>query len=220
MIINIWKGGFLMSKYYPENNLHNKEMTLTGQGQITTVPNVAVIHLGVETRGENLTSIQAENAKVTQSIIQALQRMGVTDIKTIQYTIDKIYDYEDGRQFDRGYNVRNTLEIRTTNLDRVGNIIDAAVNAGANVVELISFDVSNREYYYQQALNMAVRNAMQKAKSISMNLGISQDPVPIRIVENSAQPIQPVFRRELAATTPIMPGNIIIEALVTVDFAY
>lgn len=209
-----------MSKYYSDNNVHNKEMTLTGQGQITAVPNIAVIHLGVNTRGENLTSVQAENAQITQSVIQALQRMGVTEIKTIQYSIDKIYDYEDGRQIDRGYNVRNILEIKTTNLDRVGSIIDAAVNAGANVVELISFDVSNREYYYQQALNMAVRNAMQKAKSIAMNLGISQDPVPVRIVENSSLPIQPVLRRELAATTPIMPGNIVIEAFVTVDFTY
>lgn len=209
-----------MSKYYSDNNVHNKEMTLTGQGQVTAVPNIAVIHLGVNTRGEILTNVQAENAQITQSVIQALQRMGVTEIKTIQYSIDKIYDYEDGRQIDRGYNVRNILELRTSDLDRVGSIIDAAVNAGANVVELISFDVSNREYYYQQALNMAIRNAMQKAKSITINLGIAQDPVPVRIVENSSLQIQPVLRRELAATTPIMPGNIVIEAFVTVDFTY
>ena len=209
-----------MSKYYSENNLHNKTMTLTGQGQITAVPNIAVIHLGVETSGENLVNIQAENAQITQSIIQSLQRMGVSDIKTFQYSINKLYDYEDGRQIDRGYSVRNILEIRTTNLDRVGNIIDTAVNMGANVVELISFDVSNKEYYYQQALNMAVMNAMQKSKSIAMNLGISADPVPMKIIENFSPPIQPYFRQELAATTPIMPGNIKIEANVTVDFAF
>lgn len=209
-----------MTKYYSDNNLHNRIMTLTGQGQITAVPNIAVIHLGVETRGENLVNIQAENAQITQSIIQALQRMGVTDIKTYQYSINKIYDYENGRQIDRGYSVRNILEIRTTNLDRVGNIIDTAVNMGANVVELISFDISNREYYYQQALNMAVMNAIQKADSIAMNLSFSAEPVPIKITENSTPPIQPYFRQELAATTPIMPGNIIIEANVTVDFAF
>lgn len=209
-----------MSKYYSDNNLHNRTMTLTGQGQITAVPNVAVIHLGVETRGENLVSIQSENAQITQSIIQALQRMGVNDIKTFQYSINKIYDYEDGKQIDRGYSVRNILEIRTTNLDRVGNIIDTAVNMGANVVELISFDVSNREYYYQQALNMAVMNAMQKAKSISLNLGISADPIPMKITENSTPPIQPFYRQELAATTPIMPGTMNIEANVTVEFAF
>lgn len=209
-----------MTKFYSDNNLHNRTMTLTGQGQITTVPNIAVIRLGVQTTGENLVDIQSENAQIAQVIIQALQRMGISDIKTFQYSIDKLYDYENGRQIDRGYSVRNILEIRTTNLDMAGNIIDTAVNLGANVVDLISFDVANREYYYQQALNMAIMNAMQKAKSISINLGIPADPAPIRIVENSVTPIQPYFRQELAATTPIMPGNIKIEASVTVDFSF
>lgn len=209
-----------MSKYYSENNLHNRAMTLTGQGQVTAVPNIALIHLGVQTTGENLTSIQNENARITQSIIQALQRIGVSDIKTFQYSIDKLYDYENGRQIDRGYSVRNVLEIRTSKTDMVGNIIDAAVNSGANVVDLISFDVSNREYYYQQALNMAVMNAIQKSKSIAMNLGIQSDPVPVKIVENSISPIQPYFRQELAATTPIMPGTLKIEASVTVEFEF
>ncbi len=209
-----------MTKFYSDNNLHNRTMTLTGQGQITTVPNIAVIRLGVQTTGENLVDIQSENAQIAQVIIQALQRMGISDIKTFQYSIDKLYDYENGRQIDRGYSVRNILEIRTTNLDMAGNIIDTAVNLGANVVDLISFDVANREYYYQQALNMAIMNAMQKAKSISINLGIPADPAPIRIVENSVTPVQPYFRQELAATTPIMPGNIKIEASVTVDFSF
>lgn len=209
-----------MSKYYQDNNLHNRTMTLTGQGQVTAVPNIAIIHLGVITTGENLRVIQEDNARITQSIIQSLQRMGVSDIKTFQYSIDRVYDYENGRQIDKGYSVRNILEIRTSNLDRVGSIIDTAVDAGANAVELISFDVSNREYYYQQALNIAIMNAMQKAKSIAMNIGISADPVPIKIVENIILPIQPFYRQELAATTPIMPGTLKIEAPVTVDFSF
>lgn len=209
-----------MAKYYNDNNVHNRTMILTGQGQITAVPNIAIIHLGVETRGENLVNIQAENAQITQSIIQTLQRMVVNDIKTFQYSINKVFDYENGRQIDKGYSVRNILEIKTPNLDRVGNIIDMAVNTGANVVDLISFDVSNKEYYYEQALNIAVMNAMQKAESIAVNLGIPSEPVPMKITENSTPPIQPFFRQELAATTPIMPGNITIEANVIVEFKF
>ncbi len=210
-----------MSKYY-NDNLHNRTMTMTGQGQISAIPNLAVLRLGVQTTGENLVNIQSDNAQKTQSIIDILQRMGVSDIKTYQYTIDKIYDYEDGRRIDKGYSVKNILEIRTSNMDRVGSIIDASVNAGANIIDLISFEVSNKEYYYQQALNMAVMNAIQKAKSISQNLGISANPVPMRIVESGTLPIQqPYYRQEqLASSTPVMPGNIKIEAFVTVDFTF
>lgn len=201
------------------DNIHRKTMTLSGQGQVTAVPDTAVIRLGVQTSGDNLAQIQAENARMVQSIIQALQRMGVNNIKTFQYSIDKVYDYDNGRQIDRGFSVRNILEIRTNNLDMAGSIIDTAVNSGANVVELISFDVTNREYYYQQALNAAIRDAIQKSKSIAMSLNAASDPVPVNIVENSLMPIQP-FRYEFAATTPIIPGSMLVEANVTVDFEY
>ena len=208
-----------MTKYMPDNSLHNKTMILTGHGKISAAPDTAIIRLGVQTTGENLAQIQADNARRSQSIIQALQRMGVSDIKTSQYSIDKVYDYVEGRQIDRGFSVRNILEIRTNNLDAVGAIIDAAVNAGANVVDLIAFDISNREYYYQQALNMAIMNAIQKANSITRNLGLSSSAVPIKIVENTAMSF-PVQREFAAATTPIVPGTLNVEANVTVDFIY
>ncbi|WP_312701472.1 SIMPL domain-containing protein [Sedimentibacter sp.] len=201
------------------DNIHRKTMTLSGQGQVTAVPDTAVIRLGVQTSGENLAQIQAENARMVQSIIQALQRMGVNNIKTFQYSIDKVYDYDNGRQIDRGFSVRNIIEIRTNNLDMTGSIIDTAVNSGANVVDLISFDVANREYYYQQALNGAIRDAIQKSKSIAMNLNMSSEPIPVSITENSSMPIQP-FRFEFAAATPIIPGSMLVEANVTVDFEY
>ena len=208
-----------MTKYMPDNSLHNKTMILTGHGKISVAPDTAIIRLGVQTTGENLAQIQADNARRSQSIIQALQRMGVSDIKTSQYSIDKVYDYVEGRQIDRGFSVRNILDIRTNNLDAVGAIIDAAVNAGANVVDLIAFDISNREYYYQQALNMAIMNAIQKANSITRNLGLSSSAVPIKIVENTAMSF-PVQREFAAATTPIVPGTLNVEANVTVDFIY
>lgn len=209
-----------MEKYMSDNNLHNKTMILAGHGEMSVAPDTVVIRLGVETTGENLSQIQEDNARISQQIIQAVQRMEISDIKTFQYSIDKIFDFIEGRQIDRGYSVRNILEIRTNNLEAAGRIIDASVNAGANIVDLISFDISNREYYYQQALNMAIMNAIQKAKSITMNLGLSSNAVPVKIVENTAMPFQPVQREFAAATTPIMPGTIKIEANVTVEFVY
>ncbi len=104
-------------------------MTLTGQGHVFAVPDTAVIRLGVQTTGDNLALIQSENARKIQGVIQVLKQLGVTDIKTFQYTIDKNYEYENGKQIDKGYTVRNILEIRTNNLQSVGNIIDSAVNA-------------------------------------------------------------------------------------------
>ena len=207
----------MMTKY-KSDNVHNRTMTLTGHSEMEIAPDIVIIRLGVQTTGEDLSQIQADNARISQSIIQTLQRMGITDIKTSQYSIDRVYDFEDGRQIDRGFSVRNILQIRTANLEAAGSIIDAAVNAGANVVDLITFDISNREYYYQQVLNMAILNAIQKANSITRNLGYSTPALVVNIVENAAIPFLPV-QREFAAT-PIIPGTIRIEANVTVDFVF
>jgi uncharacterized protein YggE len=201
---------------------YNK-MTLTGKGQVTAIPDLAILRLGVQTTGYNLTEAQSENARISQNVLDALHQLGVTDIKTYQYLIEMLYDYENGVRIDKGYSVRNILEIRTNNMNMVGSIIDSSVDNGANIVEFVNFEVSAPELYYQEALNLAVNDAYQKAKSIAANLRIMINPIPTLITENSSPPIpfSRVFSsRESGFATPIEPGNKLIEALVTVEFMY
>ncbi|MDF2593731.1 MAG: hypothetical protein K0R69_72 [Clostridia bacterium] len=202
------------------NHPSNQTMTLSGQGHVTATPDLAVIRLGVETTGYNLPEIQSENAQISQRVIESLNQAGVTDIKTFQYSINKLYEYEEGKQIDKGYSVQNILEIKTNDIDQAGNIIDTAVNRGANIVISISFELSEPELYYERALNFAVDNAIQKAKAISANLHIRLNPIPIRIIENSA-PSFPMKQLQFeVAATPILPGDLKIEAFVTADFFY
>lgn len=197
-----------------------RTMTLTGQGRVTLVPDVAVIRLGVQLNGGDLTSVQAQNAMLSQAVIDALHRMGITDIRTYQYTIDKFYENINGTSVDRGFTVRNIMEIRTRDINQAGAVIDAAVNAGANAVDLISFEVSDPESHYLRALDLAVMSAVEKAKSLSLELGTPVELIPVSITETSSvpRPIQP-FQRELAAT-PIVPGAVTVEADITAEFAY
>ncbi|MBN7772293.1 SIMPL domain-containing protein [Clostridium aminobutyricum] len=209
-----------MAHSFSDNRHPFDTMTLTGQGTVMATPDMAVIRLGVQTTGYDLPQIQADNAQISQRIIQSLSQAGYTDIRTIQYSIDRIYEYQDGNPIDKGYSVRNMIEIRTNYIDQAGNIIDTAVNMGANVVDSISFELSDPQLYYQHALNLAVDNAIQKAKSIAANLRIKLSPVPVRIIEGGAPavPLQQ-FQRE-AAATPILPGEMRIEASITADFLY
>ncbi|MDF2904750.1 MAG: hypothetical protein K0R34_71 [Herbinix sp.] len=197
-------------------------MILGGRGEVSAVPDIAVLRLGVQTVGENLQLIQAENAKTSQAVLQALYQLGITEIQTFQYDISKLYEYVDGRQLDKGYSVRNIFEIRTDNMGLVGTIIDTAVRYGANVVEFINFEVSDTNRYYLQALNLAIANAYEKAASIADNLRLPMHPFPRRITENSTPPIpfRAINLREGAFATPIEAGTNQIEASVTVEFTY
>lgn len=212
-----------MQKMIDENIGEYNTMTLSGTGEVSAVPDTAVIRLGVQTTGDNLAVIQQDNANISQAILQGLEQLGITEIKTFQYTIDKQYDYENNVRIDKGYSVRNIFEIRTQQLDLVGEIIDTAVNNGANVVDLVTFEVSEPELYYNQALNLAIMNSIRKAIAIAENLGIDINPIPINIVENSFMPTpisQNFAMREGAAVTPIEPGTKQIVASVTSKFAY
>jgi hypothetical protein len=197
-------------------------MTLIGKGLVTAEPDTAILRLGVETIGSDLTTAQEENAGLSEAILQSLRQLGIEDIQTFQYTINRLIEYENSNRVDKGYSVRNILEIRTDETDQIGLIIDTAVRNGANVVDLVSFEVSDTYTYYLQALNLAVVNAWDKAKSIAETLGLTYIPVPRRIIENETMPVpfQAIALREGLRTTPIEAGTQRIEAAVTVTFAY
>lgn len=211
-----------MNDIHSGSHTQHNRMILSGTGQVSAVPNEVIIRLGVQTNGTPLQTIQAENAQITQAVLQALRQLGVTDIKTYQYDINKVLEYEDGRQIDRGYSVQNILEIRSDRPDLAGTIIDTAVNYGANRVDLIRFEVSDADSYYLEALNLAVANAYDKADTLAESLGARLQPYPLKIQENSTSPIpyQRISMGEGAFATPIVAGTNQIEASVTVEFGY
>lgn len=210
----------LMLESILNSRANARTMTLTGQGRVTLAPDIAVIRLGVELTGEDLAAIQSENAALSQAVLDSLRQLGIEDIRTYHYSIDRTYEYEDGTPVDLGYTVRNIFEIRISDPSRAGTVIDAAVAAGANVTDLISFELSDREYHYHQALNLAVADAIKKAASISGELQVDVDPVPNAITENSSIPgPAQLFGREFGAT-PAVPGYVTIEAAVTAEFIY
>lgn len=199
-----------------------RRMIFNGSGQVSVNPDLAILRLGVQTTSDDVSYAQTENARISQEVINSIRQLGINDIKTYDYQIEKLYDYENGQRIDRGYIVKNIFEVRTVELGLVGNIIDTAVEHGANIVESINFDVINPDAYYQQALTNALNNAFQKAKTISSNLRIMFHPTPILIKENSTPPtpFSPMFAAREAYTTPIEPGSKDIKASITVEFAY
>ncbi len=211
-----------MNDIHSGNHTQHNRMILNGTGQVSAVPDEAVLRLGVQTNGTSLQAIQAENAQISQAVLQALRQLGVTDIKTYQYDINRVLEYEDGRQIDRGYSVQNILEIRSDRPDLTGTIIDTAVNHGANRVDLIRFVVSDADSYYLEALKLALANAYDKANTLAESLGARLQPYPLKIQENSTSPIpyQRISMREGAFATPIEAGTNQIEASLTVEFGY
>lgn len=198
-------------------------MTLQGEGSVAVVPDIAILNIGVETINQNLGVAQEENAIISRRILNVFEEMGIReeDIQTGMYNINKQYEYVDGKQIDKGYRVTNLFQVKVRNIEMVGEVIDAAVEQGANLIQGITFDVDNENYYYQIALNLSLKSALNKAKAIGRSMGYKIMEIPLEIVEESynVAPLEYSYSRK-EIQTPIEPGQKQIVAKVRAIFSY
>ncbi|MCY6483327.1 SIMPL domain-containing protein [Clostridium aestuarii] len=210
------------------NKRENYIMQVEGEGRITVKSDIAIVYLSILTENKNLEVAQKENAVKTNNVINGLKDIGINkeDIETVSYNIKKTYDYIEGKQEFRTYEVKNSLKVTVKDLDMVGEVIDTAVENGANVIDKIVFTISNPELYYRKALKVAVENAIKKSMDIARTMKVAIDKIPIKIKE---QDYPETLKLEYSAydgvattakTTPIQAKELEIRAKVEVIFGY
>ena len=113
-------------------------------------------------------------------------------MQTQDYNIRPVYDYVDGKQVFKAYEVSNQLKIIIKNIDIVGEVIDTAVKNGANSISGINFIASDVTQYYHEALRLAVEDAKNKAIVIAKEIKVSLNDIPIEINEQNIGLIAPL----------------------------
>lgn len=201
-------------------------LKLEGTGILRTSPDIASAFLGVVTEKKELSEAQKENSAVMDKVIASLIKLGIPekDIKTESYSITPEYDFVEGKQIFRGYRVNNNLRVMIRNINEVGRVIDTAVANGANAVYNVNFSLLNRSEIYKRALNLAIRDAVEKAKSIENTLRVKVDEVPVEIVELSnidRAGIEGLYAMKApASSTDIKSGELEVTAKVQTVFNY
>jgi uncharacterized protein YggE len=204
-------------------------MSLSGVGKVTVQANQAIIILGVYTEGKSAQDAEQENALKMTDVVNSLNKLGIpqSDIQTIGYTINPEYDYT--YKITVGYQVTDTLQIRVTDLTKIGSIIDTTSNAGANTISSVTFTVSDDKMaeYKLQAYAEAVKDVQAKAKTITEGFGVSIVGIQ-SINENYYYPIyQNVYTAmdtkgmssgSVMPSTPIISGTLDIS--VTLNVVY
>jgi len=202
-------------------------LTVSGTGKATADADMVTIVLGVETRDESATVAVAENAQMMADSIEALLAAGVSEdeIKTSRFSIYPTRDWIDGELSDEVFfEVTNQVTVAQNLTDDVdvGEIIDAAVGAGANSVESVTFGLRDPTSVQEEALENAVVNAMGKAQVISEAAGVNLGRI-LSISESGASP-EPLaeskvfFAADAGASTPIVPADVEATATVTVTY--
>ena len=204
---------------------NHSRLKVFGKGSINVKPDAAEVGIGVITENIQLEAAQEENAKITTEVINSIKAIGVLPkyIQTHNYNIRPTYDYIEGKQVFRGYEVSNNLKILIRNIDLVGEIIDIAVKNGANTVSGVSLIVSDKTKYYYEALRLAVVDSQKKASVMANELNVNLNIIPIQIIEQDKGNISPItgitFKYESGAT-PIEAGENKITADIEAIFIY
>lgn len=202
-----------------------RRVTVNGHGEVSIRPDTGMVTLGVEVHNEDLGIAQTEATDRMDAVIAAMQAAGIAeaDIKTANYNIWVDRDWERPDQPIRGYNVSHNITVKVRDIDQVGDIIEAGLNAGANSVQGIAFTVEDSADAISQARERAVEDARNKAEDLARITGVALGQVVT--IEEYSYSAAPVAYEERAydmddgaagSAPPINPGESTISVQVQI----
>lgn len=199
-----------------------------GRATIERAPDRAFVTLSTETRGPKPDEVQKQNAAAMTRVQDAVAKARVPGdaVRTLGFNLQEEFDWVNGKRVSRGYTASNSVEVRVDDLSTLGALMDAAVQAGATGVGAVRFELKDRAAAEREALRLAVADARARADAAAA--GANTRVVGIVRLEESGAPRppapMPVMRMAMAAPaqapeTPVAPGQIEIEATVTLTAA-
>jgi hypothetical protein len=200
-----------------------KTIQVNGVGTVTATPDNTLLQLAVMTQSPTATEATQDNAGRMAKVIQALQSLGVgrTSVTTVSYSLTPVYDSSHDQQSPPkvvAYAARNAIRITVENVSMTGTILDAAVTAGANEVNGISFTFAAQTLtsLQKQALQLAIQDASDQAQAMASSLGV-RIVGPLTVTTGYYNPPS-VERLTVSAQTPVQPGTLQVAATVQVTY--
>jgi uncharacterized protein len=198
-------------------------VSVVGDGRVLVQPDTIFTGFGVESASTDLSAAQNDAFARMQAVIDAVVAQGVPreDIKTRSINITPEYDQQQ-RTSIRGYRVSPSIQVEISNVSAAGQIIAAAVAAGANRVDGISFSVADQTPLKDQARAMAMTNARQKADQLASLAGMRVTAVKsISESDATSTPVRAeraVSAAPAAAAPPVEPGEQEVRTQVSVTY--
>ena len=162
-----------------------RTISVSGTAVVNVTPDRALIQLGVQSNGRTPQMTEAANSATIYRVIRAIKKIGLDekDIVTDRYVIDPVYRNYDNLTIE-GYRIYNTVAITLRDVDLVNEVIISALSAGANQVVNVEFYLSNLRKYRDQARELAVIAAGEKASDLAEAAGAEAGCV-LSISENT-----------------------------------
>lgn len=209
----------------PATQTQPRVMNVDGQVQVSAAPDVAYISIGVHSEDPNAAAAVAANNAQAQQVMNALKNMGIaeTDLQTTNFSIYPSDEYDsEGKKTGTRFMVDNTVYVTLRDLTKIGDILGAAVDAGANSISGIQFDLLDKTSLLAGARDRAIEVARKQAADMAKAAGVTLGDIQsINYYSNAPVPMydNKVVRADgVGGGTPISTGQLNFTVNVTIAF--
>ena len=198
-----------------------------GTGTVSAEPEIANVVFGVELQGDDPAAIMDEAAERMDQAIAAVQELGVSeeDVRTTGYNlwVETVRDPDAGTPTGEVlYHIWQQVRVKLSDIDRVGDLLGAVVEAGANTVSEVNFTVEDPEALMEEAREEAMENATTRAQQMAEGLGLTLGS-PVSVMETSGGGPVPLGlggggEMMGAAAPSISPGSLSVSVSVQIVY--
>ncbi len=210
-------------------------LTVRGSAVLNKPADQLRIRIGVVTEDDEATTALRENTARMNDVIKALKKEGLTDkeYQTSQIRIQPLYSRRprqagvEWKPAIIGFQVSNSINIKTKQLKIAGELIQAANEAGANSIDSISFGISDPRKHRAEAIRTATANALADAKTLAgaanlrlvrvITINLDQAAAPRPLMKSMNRGMEMMAMAD-SAPPPVNPGDVNINASVTVVY--
>ena len=208
-------------------------LNASGEGHVMVAPDIAIVTIGVTTRGQTARAALDQNNAETARVIEAIRAAGIADkdIGTSGFGVSPVYEpqppvrTDDGGMGEAprivGYQVDNGVQVTVRDIGASGALLDKVVTAGANRISGIAFDVADPQAAADEALRQAIADARRKAELMAAAAGVRI----VRVLDVSGGGGMPMFARAermafdaAPQAVPVMPGESRVQANANIVF--
>jgi len=164
----------LLAFYGFSKTVSGESVSSNGIASVEVVPDLVSVYFSVETKGDNSKEAKDANAVIVDDVVTALIKEGFArdDIVTENFNVYEDWIWNDGERTSNGYKATHSIKVKLASDGEVGDVIDAGVDAGANLGHInfeLSWELENQ--YKVEALKLAAQDARIKAAAIAEGLG-------------------------------------------------
>jgi hypothetical protein len=191
-------------------------LAVSAQAEASRVPDIATLSVGVVTQAVDGNAAMRQNAEQMAKVMTAVKAAGIAerDIQTSGVSLSPQYRYEQNEAPKiTGYQASNTVNIKVRDIPRLGEVMNALAEQGANQIYGPTFGIDRPDPVYDEARLAALKKAQARAETYATALGVRVRRI-VSISEGGGGGFQPIMVKSMArmedsagAAPPISPGE-------------